>query len=144
MGDHKTEIELNLINDKVKFLGRAGVNQNIVIDYIPPFGNGEGYTALELFLLSFASCLSTTILALIKKELQKEIISFKVSGRGIRKTEHPKDFSEIYFEYFIVSNDLTETEFRNMAVLAETKYCPVWSMLNENVKVNIEARIEKE
>ena len=85
MNEHKIEIELNLINDKVKFLGKSGENQDIAIDYIPPLGNGEGYTALELFLISFASCLSTTLLALIKKELQKNVISLKVKGYGERR-----------------------------------------------------------
>ena len=85
MNEHKIEIELNLINDKVKFLGKSGENQDITIDYIPILGNGEGYTALELFLISFASCLSTTLLALIKKELQKNVISLKVKGYGERR-----------------------------------------------------------
>ena len=40
MNEHKTEIELNLINDKVKFLGKSGENQDITIDYVPPFGDG--------------------------------------------------------------------------------------------------------
>ena len=143
MNEHKTEIELNLINDKVKFLGKSGENQDITIDYVPPFGDGEGYTALELFLISFASCLSTTLLALIKKELQKNLISMKVKGYGERRKEHPKNFSNICFKYHIVSNDLTESELRKLVTLSETKYCPVWSMINENVKTNVEFIIEK-
>ena len=143
MNEHKTEIELNLINDKVKFWGKSGENQDIAIDYIPPLGDGEGYTALELFLISFASCLSTTLLALIKKGKKKNIISMKVNGYGERREEHPKNFSNIYFKYHIVSNDLIESELRELLILAETKYCPVWSMVNENIKTNVEFIIEK-
>lgn len=143
MSEHKTEIELNLINEKVKFLGKSGANQDIVIDYIPPFGDGEGYTALELFLISFASCLSTTILALIKRDLQKNVISLKVLGNGERREKHPNDFSNIYFKYHIASESLTDSEFKDILIMAEEKYCPIWSMLNKNVKVNIEYKIEK-
>ena len=144
MSDNTTEIELNLINDKVKFLGKSGKNHDIIIDYAPPFGDGEGYTSLELLLVSLASCLSTTLLALIRNELKKNVISLKVSGYGKRRTEHPKNFLEINLKYDIVSNDLSESDFRNMAALAESKYCPVWTMLDKNVKVNIETSIKKE
>ena len=143
MNGNKIEIELDLVNDKVKFSGKSGANQDIAIDYIPPIGDGEGYTSLELLLISFASCLSTTILSLIKKELRKNIVSLKVKGRGVRRTEHPQNFSDIYFTYYITGNDLSESDFRNLLVLAETKYCPVWSMMNENVKTNVEFIIEK-
>ena len=41
MNEHNTKIVLELINDKVKFLGKAGMNQDIVIDYVSPYGNSE-------------------------------------------------------------------------------------------------------
>ena len=83
------------------------------------------------------------IIKVLKKELQKNVISLKVKGYGERREQHPKNFLNICFKYHIVSNDLTESELRKLVTLSETKYCPVWSMINENVKTNVEFIIEK-
>lgn len=142
MENHNSEIELELINENVKFIGKSGTNDSITIDYIPPFGNGEGYTALELLLISFTSCLSITLLALMKSKLQKNVTSLKVKARGERRDKHPKDFSNIYLEYHIGSKNLSKSEVQSMIDLAEQKYCPVWAMIKANVKVQIKYTIE--
>lgn len=142
MEKHESQIELELINEKVKFIGKAGDNEGIIIDYIPPFGNNEGYTALELFLISYTSCISITLLALIQKKLEKSISSMKVKTKGKKKEERPNDFSDIYLEYSIISKDLTDLDFQNMINLAEEKYCSVWAMIKGNVNVDIKYKIE--
>lgn len=137
MENHNSEIELELINEKVKFIGKSGTNDTISIDYIPPFGNNEGYTALELLLISFTSCLSITLLALIRSRLKKNVSSLKVKASGDRRYKHPKDFSKIYLNYHIGSKDLCESELQSIIELAEQKYCPVWAMIKGNVEVKI-------
>ena len=37
---------IELINDKLNFNGGVEGNQPVLIDYIPPHGDGNGYTSL--------------------------------------------------------------------------------------------------
>jgi hypothetical protein len=46
---------VELIGGRMKFRGVAGGNPEIITDYIPPMGDGEGYMPLELFLVSLSS-----------------------------------------------------------------------------------------
>lgn len=58
----KLTVTANLINDNVKFSGASRNNNEVFIDAIQPLGEGDGYTPLELFLLTdvdsifFLSC----------------------------------------------------------------------------------------
>jgi putative redox protein len=58
---------VELINNKVKFKGTAKSNIQVFIDYNQPIGDGEGYTSLELLLLSLASCSATSVLTLLRR-----------------------------------------------------------------------------
>lgn len=73
------EITANLTNQKVQFIGTAASKSNpaITCDYPPPLGDGQGYTGLELLLMSLAVCSGTTIVYLPRK-MGKNIPGFKV------------------------------------------------------------------
>ena len=64
------EITLRLVNDKVQFLGVSEENlaRPIQFDYAPPVGDGDGYKGIELLMLSFAGCVSTAIVFLLRKK----------------------------------------------------------------------------
>ena len=55
-------ISLNLVNDRLHFIGQTGNCDPVSIDYTPPLGDNLGYTSLELFLMSFASCIGSAVL----------------------------------------------------------------------------------
>ena len=40
--------KVELINQKAKFRCSVEGHDNLIVDYIPPLGNSEGYTSLEL------------------------------------------------------------------------------------------------
>lgn len=134
MNRESLEVNVSLINEKVKFEGRAGENPAITIDYIPPIGDGEGYLSLELLLLSLASCSGSTILALLRN-MGKNVDEFKVNAQGIRKWEHPKGFKSIKLEFLIRSKDDIEGSLQKAIGLSEETFCPIWAMLKNNVEI---------
>jgi putative redox protein len=122
-----------LINDKLNFTGIADNNPTISIDYVPPLGDNLGYTSLELFLLSFSSCVGSAVLTILRK-MKKEFSSFEINSRGIRKQEHPTGFSTIYLEINLKSSGITKEDLDKVLHLSEG-ICPVWSMIKGNVEV---------
>jgi putative redox protein len=134
------EAVVELINQKVKFKGIADSKDPIIIDYIPPVGDGDGYTSLELLLLSFSSCSATSVLSLLRK-MKKNIAAFKVKANGIRRETHPLSFEKINLEFIINSSDATETDVHKAIQLSEETYCPVWAMLKNNVEIKTNCQI---
>lgn len=127
------EINLELINEKVKFVGvsKSNLETPITIDYLPPIGDGEGFLGLELLVMSFAGCVSTAIVALLRK-LGKDISGYKMNVTGIKK-EKPLSLEKICFEILVESKDLTEVELENIILKAE-EISPVWMAVKNNVE----------
>lgn len=126
--------EIKLIDNGLKFHTKAGNNPEIITDYIPPLGHNEGYMPLELFLISFATCVSGVMLPVLRK-MKKDIQEYSVVAKGTRKTEHPAGFSKITLEISLKSQNTATEEIERVIKMAETKYCPVWSMLKNDVAV---------
>lgn len=130
------ETKVELINDRMKYSGRAGNNPPIITDYIPPLGDKEGYMPLELFLISISSCLGGSIAPFLRR-MGKSINKLTINTQGIRKTEHPTGFSKIIFDIFISSNNISPEDMERTIKLAEDKYCPIISMIKGNVDIEI-------
>jgi len=128
------EVAVNLTNQKVQFTGVSRSNPPITFDYDPPLGDGQGYTGLEMLLMSLAACSGTSIVALLRN-MKKNISGFKVNGKGIRRTEHPTSFQKIVLEYTLNSKDAEDKHIQEAIQLSEEKYCPVWAMVKNNVEV---------
>ena len=137
----RLQANIRLINDGIKFSSSSGDNPEIISDYYPPLGNNEGYKPLELFLISFGTCVSGTILPLLRR-MNKTIRSYILTIEGIRKTEHPTGFSTILLTMRLQSPDTSEEELQKILTLAKQKFCPVWSMIKQNVLVRSEVQIE--
>jgi putative redox protein len=129
-----------LVNQKVKFIGTSGSNPEIVLDYIPPLGDGEGYTPLELFLISLASCSGSTIIALLKN-MKKDVSGLKVNARGNRREQHPTYFEKIHLEFILESKDAGDSDIEKAISLSEESVCPVWNMNKNNVEISSEYKI---
>lgn len=129
------EVQLQLVNEKVKFAGNSRSNPEVVIDYFPPYGDGEGYTSLELLLLSFSSCVGTGLLTLLRGKLQKTVTFLKATAKGTMREQHPKALTQIRLELTIKSPDTTDADVQAMLSAAE-KICPVWAMLKGNVEIS--------
>lgn len=135
MGNIPLEVNVNLINDKLQFSGRAGENEPIAIDYVPPLGDGAGYTPLELLLVSLAACSGSTVATLLRR-MRKTVFGMKVEARGIRRDEHPTSFQTISLEFLVNSNDVEASDIEKAIQLSEESFCPVWAMLKNNVEIS--------
>lgn len=129
------EVTARLTNDKVQFAGVARDNATITCDYYPPFGDGQGYTGLELLLVSLAACSGTAVVGLLRK-MRKEVAGFSIHARGIRREQHPTAFTHITLDFTLTSPDAREADLQQAITLAEASYCPVWAMLKGNVEIN--------
>ncbi len=136
------EVTVHLTNQKVQFTGASRSNPAVTFDYDPPLGDGQGYTGLEMLLMSLAACSGTTIVSLLRK-MGKSISGFKVNAKGIRRDQHPTSLQKIFLEFVLNSEDTGESDIQKAIQLSEETYCPVWAMLKNNVEIICESVISK-
>jgi putative redox protein len=141
--DNTLTVKLQRIDDKAMFSATARENPAVVIDYFPPVGAGKGYTSLELLMMSFGSCVSTTLLSLLRYRMSKSIGGISGEVDGIVREEHPKALERILLRLHVRAKDLTEAEVREALKNAEDSICPVWAMIKGNVAVDIETEISE-
>jgi putative redox protein len=133
-------VSLNLLNDKLHFIGKAGSRVPIDLDYIPPLGDNLGYMPLELFLISFGTCAASSVLVLLRK-MGKIITGLDVKASGVRREQHPTAFEIITLEFILKSTDVDKAAFDKVITLSEESICPIWAMVKNNVKVVVEYTI---
>ncbi len=134
MTAQKLETHITLVNDRLQFSGKARNNPSVLMDYFPPFGDGEGYTGLEMLLLSLSGCSCTAIKVLLQK-MNKTVEGLTLEASGIMQEAAPYTFSRINLVYTLTSPDAEDAEFEKAIRLAETSMCPVWAMLKGNVEI---------
>jgi putative redox protein len=132
--DAPVSVKIDLVDEKVRFSGSARDLPAVSADYFPPLGDGQGYTGLELLLLSLAACSATAILPLLRR-MKKTVAAFHVNASGVRRTQHPTSFERIDIEFILTSPDAALADLQKAAQLAEESICPVWAMLKGNVEI---------
>ena len=139
MTDHIEEVEVELVNDKVRFNGISIAHPDtaVAFDYKPPMGDGNGFNGLELLLMSLSGCSATAVVYLLRK-MHKHVAGLTVHGTGIRSKEPPLKFEAITLKFVVRSDDITPAEIEKAIQLAEASVCPVWQMIKNNVKVKAE------
>lgn len=128
------EVSVRLTNEKVQFTGNSRSNPEITMDYFPPLGDGQGYTGLELLLMSLAACSGTSVVYLLRK-MGKTVAGLNIHAKGIRKDAHPTSFRQIYLEFTVISGDVKDQDIQKAIKLSEESICPVWAMLKNNVEI---------
>lgn len=123
-----------LINDKVKFSGVSRDNPQVIIDYVQPVGEGEGYTSLELFLISLATCSGTSVSSILRK-MGKHISDLEVTANGERREEHPTYFKKIHLNFMLRSENTSNEEMEKALNVSKDSICPVWNMVKNNVDI---------
>jgi putative redox protein len=134
-------VSIELMNQKVKFACRARDQQPISVDYTPPIGDGEGYTSLELLLVSLATCVGTGVLTLLRK-MRKEVSGLRITASGVRRTIHPTSFETIDLDLNLTTKDVTAEDMDKVLKLAEDSICPVWAMIKGNTTVRVKYILE--
>ncbi|MGE5627883.1 MAG: OsmC family protein [Solirubrobacterales bacterium] len=131
---NKLTATATLINDKVKFSGVSRDNPKVIVDYVKPVGDGEGYTSLELFLISLATCSGTSLLSLLRK-MGKHISGLEVTAEGERREEHPTYFKNIHLVFQLQSENTSDDEIEKALNISKESICPVWNMVKNNVDI---------
>ena len=134
------EVSVDSTNQKLGYTGALRSHPAIPIDYIPPFGDGQGYTPLELLLMSLAACSGGTI-GLLLRETGKTISGIKVNTKGIRREQHPTSLQKIFLEFVVTSGDVSDADMQKVIKLAEESVCPVWAMVKGNAEIVTEFKI---
>lgn len=128
------EANVQLINQKMKFRGSLRGNPPVVMDYVPPFGDGEGYMPMELLLMSLGACSGSSIAVLLRR-MGKTVSALSVRASGVRREQHPTSFETIDLHFTLQSPDAGDEELRKAIALSEQSLCPVWAMLKGNVTI---------
>ena len=134
------EVTVSSTNQKLGYTGALRSHPAVPIDYIPPLGDGQGYTPLELLLMSLGACSGGTIGLLLRK-MGKTVSGIKVNTRGIRREQHPTSFQKIFLEFVVHSNDVKDADMQKAIKLAEESICPVWAMVKGNAQINAEYKV---
>jgi len=141
MGMEPLEVNVELVNEKVKFIGTSTSRPDdpIAFDYVAPIGDGEGFLGLEMLVLSFSGCVSTAIVVILRK-MGKCFSGYHMNVKGYRK-ENPLSLEKIAAEVVISSADITDEDIRNAIKRAED-ISPVWIAMKNNVEVTIITMID--
>lgn len=129
-----------LKNDKMKFLGTSGSN-TVMTDYVPPYGDGEGFMPLQLFLVSLSACLGGTV-QFLTKNMKKDVSAMTVSAQGERRQTHPTMFESIKLHVRVTSAELTDDDMSGMLKKAEM-LCPVAAMVKSAVPLEMTFEIDR-
>lgn len=129
-------VSVKRTNQKLHFEGVSVNNPDISIpfDFTPPLGDGCGFAGLELLLMSFTGCVSTTVIFLLQR-MDKHIESYSASAEGVR-SEHPLALKEIHLTIHIKSEDITDSDMKNVIKQTEI-FSPVWQAIKNNVNAEV-------
>ncbi len=131
-----------LKNDKMMFLGESG-GHTVMTDYVPPYGDGQGFMPLQLFLVSLSACLGGTV-QFLAKNMKRDISGMTVTAEGERRQTHPTMFESIRLHVRVKSADLTGEDMQGMMIKAEETLCPVAAMVKATVPLQMDFEIVKE
>lgn len=138
--DNELRIRTELIDGRMAYRSSVDDHPPIVSDYTRPHGGDTGPTSLELFLVSLATCASSSVSVALRK-MRRDVTWLACEARGRRRTEHPTGFSAITLELRLVSADATSDDLAEAVRVAEDLLCPVWSMIKGNVEVAVHGTI---
>lgn len=128
---------MELANEKVRFRAAVEGQDPISVDYVPPLGDGQGYTSLELLLISMGSCLGTGIKAIVEGRMKKPIRALSVRASGTRREAHPTSFESVRLALALDAPGLGPAELEGAIKAAEGTICPVLAMVKGNTELAI-------
>lgn len=123
-----------VLQEKVRLTGHTRSESPIVVDYLPPLGDGAGWMPLELLLVSLASCSGQTLITILRK-MEQPVRGLAVQARGQRRDEHPTIFTSITLEFNISGVGIDPAVVARAIALSEERFCPVWAMLKAGTPI---------
>lgn len=132
--------EAFLVGDKLKFECTVENRPTVVVDYVPPAGDGEGIMSLELLLLSLATCFGSAIKVLVSSNPRRHVQSLHVKVEGERRETHPTVFESISLHVAIAAIGLDSATLDALVAKAE-QICPVYAMLRTGVPISLDCQL---
>jgi putative redox protein len=131
-----TEVKVDVVlQEKIQLKGKGHTPHEVLIDYIPPLGNDDGFMPMELLLVSLAGCSGHTVMFILKN-MKKSVEGLEVKAVGNRREEHPTVFTEIQLHFYLKGETLDAASVERAITVSEKEYCPVWAMLKNNVCIS--------
>lgn len=129
-------VEITRTNQKVHFEGVSDANpeRRIPFDFALPLGDGNGFAGLELLLMSFAGCVSTTVVFLLGR-MGKKVGAYQASAQGVRR-EQPLSLAKINLHLQLEVEQGTDAEMEAVLKQAEA-LSPVWQAVKNNIAVTV-------
>lgn len=125
----------------------TGISQNgytVPIDAAPQFGGHEaGIRAMDLMLISLASCSSLDVISILRKKRQ-EITGFEVEVEGARREEHPKTYTEIWVRFTVKGPNVDPAAVERAIELSRDKYCAAAATLRHTATLHYDFSIVAE
>lgn len=143
MHAHTMQIALRLLDGRAQMANETGGLPPVISDAHPPFGGGQGYTPLDLFLMSYADCTATSLLTLLRDRMRRTVTGLEATATGTLRTEHPKAFSHIHLAMTIDSPDATDAEIKRAMASVEKKICAVQAMIRGNVETEVTVTLRR-
>jgi putative redox protein len=121
------------------FTGVVGAH-TVEMDYpLDPGVAGDGPRPMEMLLASLAACAGGSVVALLRRG-GHQFDGLTVTARGHRRSEHPTVFTEIAVE-FAFRGTVDQAAVDRAISQAETRVCPVWTMLKASTPVRTTVQI---
>ena len=129
-------VDIRLVNDKVKFQAVSNLqpDQEITFDYVPPVGDGEGFLGLEMLVTSFAGCVSTALVFLLRK-MGHKVTEYKMRATAFRR-ESPVMLERIEAQITLGSAGIPAQDIHK-AIQTASNISPVWLAIKNNVDVSV-------
>lgn len=129
-------VDIRLINDKVKFQAASNLqpSKEITFDYVPPVGDSEGFLGLELLVTSFAGCVSTAIVFLLRK-MGHTVKEYTMRATAFRR-ESPVMLEKIVAEIALGSAEIPVEDIHK-AIQTASSISPVWLAIKNSVEVSV-------
>lgn len=127
---------VNSTNQRMGYRAHVPGREPLLLDYVPPFGDDNGFTPLELILVALATCTGSGVGILLRKK-DKTVSHIEVTAQGDRAETHPTVFRTIDLHLTITSPDVVPEEMESVLRTAETTLCPVYVMLAASVEIRV-------
>jgi putative redox protein len=123
------------LTEKVHFVGSVGGVHTVAVDYPPPLGDGDGFTGLQLLLLSLAGCSGTSVAGLLRR-MKQPVAGMEVKATAERRDEHPTVLTTIHLEFLVSGSGVDPAAVKRAIALSEKQFCPVWAMLKAGTPIS--------
>lgn len=135
---HKTNKGSLELDKELIFLGRT--QRGYEVDY--DAGMQWGCSPTETLIMSLAGCLAIDVVFFLRK-MRAEIKTFRIDYEGERRTEPPQYYTSIDMTITISGSGITPRKIERAISLSQEKYCSVHHTLRNDLKVNVNYKIEE-